>query len=850
MLISSSSEHIVVSSQRPAAGLVVTVDRQDYIPSSQGRPRRSPLNYFVWVTAFDFHLRKNETQSVNLTSQARLANDDVVFDLCACAHRRGVGRKSGLPGRESTVALTVPALAVSGPRNVAAANTVMSLVVTDRDTVMSPMVTDRDTTVCVVVTDRDTVMSPMVVGKSLRWGARCWGVWPLYSTEVSKWKKGIHSLYSVGVISHTLLYLMMVLTKLIIEMDNTEDLVYSLSAFLIGFIVFGKLTTLLGKISDISMSEKMKQLLSPSLYWHYLMISITLCFVGFQAIQLSPTSGQFMSTVLFLLCLVSQLGLLCWSADKITVESYKITEVAFGCQWYNASPAFKFCIQNIIRRSQKPVTITAGMFGPLSLKMFMSMGSKVRQRKPKRKHNSPEPDSEDSSSDQEQSETTLSSLSLSEEEPEEEMPRKRHRSGPVRDEPDPRPHRRHHKHRHTKDHRKCSRRKEEVRVKQESLDLGYEWVAPEGRGRDREVPVADTRPGRHYHASNGEQRRFKEDHPEEPVQREDRLYERKHHDERQDKLRQREERPERRRQEEHLDERRQEERPNKPRRLEGRSAEYKQEGKLDERKQEELRRVREEHSNERQQRSRDHSNERQRPRDHSNERQQRPRDRQGYQRDQEKGRRRDGEASKNNRPIKIEPSDDDFEWGKKRSDGPKDESKPSSQDKQKPDFGLSGKLAEDTNTFNGVVVKYSEPPEARKPKKRWRLYPFKGEKCLQLLHIHRQSAFLFGKDRRVADIPIDHPSCSKQHAALQYRLLPFARDDGSTGRRVRPYIIDLESSNGTFINNVKIEPRKYVELIERDVVKFGYSSREYVLLHEQSKDEGLDEDVQDGPNPE
>nr|CAD7447523.1 unnamed protein product [Timema bartmani] len=31
--------------------------------------------------------------------------------LCACAHRRGVGRKAGLPGRESTVALAVPALA-------------------------------------------------------------------------------------------------------------------------------------------------------------------------------------------------------------------------------------------------------------------------------------------------------------------------------------------------------------------------------------------------------------------------------------------------------------------------------------------------------------------------------------------------------------------------------------------------------------------------------------------------------------------------------------------------------------------------------------------------------------------
>ena len=52
------------------------------------------------------------------------------------------------------------------------------------------------------------------------------------------------------------------------------------------------------------------------------------------------------------------------------------------------------------------------------------------------------------------------------------------------------------------------------------------------------------------------------------------------------------------------------------------------------------------------------------------------------------------------------------------------------EDKAKPDFGLSGKLADDTNTFRGIVVKYNEPPEARKPKLKWRLYPFKGKMCL------------------------------------------------------------------------------------------------------------------------
>lgn len=104
-----------------------------------------------------------------------------------------------------------------------------------------------------------------------------------------------------------------------------------------------------------------------------------------------------------------------------------------------------------------------------------------------------------------------------------------------------------------------------------------------------------------------------------------------------------------------------------------------------------------------------------------------------------------------------------------------------------------------------------------------------------------------GRDRKIADIAIDHPSCSKQHAAFQYRLVPFKRDDGTTAQRVRPYIMDLESANGTFINNKKIEPKRYYELFEKDVLKFGFSSREYVLLHEHSKDSDEDDDMKEEP---
>ncbi|XP_027341809.1 FHA domain-containing protein DDL isoform X1 [Abrus precatorius] len=155
--------------------------------------------------------------------------------------------------------------------------------------------------------------------------------------------------------------------------------------------------------------------------------------------------------------------------------------------------------------------------------------------------------------------------------------------------------------------------------------------------------------------------------------------------------------------------------------------------------------------------------------------------------------------------------------------------------KQKPSFELSGKLAAETNRVRGVTLLFNEPPEARKPDIKWRLYVFKaGEVLNEPLYIHRQSCYLFGRERRVADIPTDHPSCSKQHAVIQFRQVEKEQSDGALLKQIRPYIMDLGSTNKTFVNDSPIEPQRYYELREKDTIKFGNSSREYVLLHENS----------------
>ena len=153
---------------------------------------------------------------------------------------------------------------------------------------------------------------------------------------------------------------------------------------------------------------------------------------------------------------------------------------------------------------------------------------------------------------------------------------------------------------------------------------------------------------------------------------------------------------------------------------------------------------------------------------------------------------------------------------------------------EKPDYSVSGALARDLNTVQGVVLKYSEPVEARKPNQKYRLYVFKGSEQIETLHIHRQSSYLIGRERLVADIPVDHPSCSKQHAVIQYRLVSEKDTSGLEDKRcINPYILDLESSNGTFVNGIQIPSLRFYQLKLGDVIKFGHSTREYIFIKEE-----------------
>lgn len=152
-------------------------------------------------------------------------------------------------------------------------------------------------------------------------------------------------------------------------------------------------------------------------------------------------------------------------------------------------------------------------------------------------------------------------------------------------------------------------------------------------------------------------------------------------------------------------------------------------------------------------------------------------------------------------------------------------------------MGTTGRLAALSNSVaqadgSTIVLKYHEPAEARKPPPRdqWKLFVFKGKDIVDTVELSARSCWLVGRELAVVDLAAEHPSISKQHAVIQFRYTEKRNEFGDKIGKVKPYLIDLQSANGTKLNDEKVPESRYLELRDKDIIMFGHSSREYVVM--------------------
>ena len=89
-------------------------------------------------------------------------------------------------------------------------------------------------------------------------------------------------------------------------------------------------------------------------------------------------------------------------------------------------------------------------------------------------------------------------------------------------------------------------------------------------------------------------------------------------------------------------------------------------------------------------------------------------------------------------------------------------------------------------------------------------------KSEELIYKLNQESNIIGRDTD-STIVLNHPSISKKHARIDFDI---QTNNG--------FLIDLNSTHGTFINNMKLNPNESNKLNSGDVISFGQSDEKYI----------------------
>ncbi|XP_048371125.1 kanadaptin isoform X1 [Sphaerodactylus townsendi] len=134
-----------------------------------------------------------------------------------------------------------------------------------------------------------------------------------------------------------------------------------------------------------------------------------------------------------------------------------------------------------------------------------------------------------------------------------------------------------------------------------------------------------------------------------------------------------------------------------------------------------------------------------------------------------------------------------------------------------------------------LPLRYQEPPWGGYPAEEdssvYSLETVKDGAVLGSLGLGGRSWLLVGRVPS-CDLSLAHPSVSRHHAVLQRRPPPpptHGEEPPPEGPEPGLYAYDLDSAHGTFLNKARIPPRTYCRVRVGHVLRFGGSSRLFVL---------------------
>lgn len=117
---------------------------------------------------------------------------------------------------------------------------------------------------------------------------------------------------------------------------------------------------------------------------------------------------------------------------------------------------------------------------------------------------------------------------------------------------------------------------------------------------------------------------------------------------------------------------------------------------------------------------------------------------------------------------------------------------------------------------------YTLPESSALPPIEYTLEVLRNGSIIDHIALSQRAYTVFGRSPD-SDIVLEHPTISRYHAIIQYK------SEFEHGQSPGLFLYDCGSTHGTFVNKKRVEPKVYIRIKIDYIIKFGQSTRLYIL---------------------
>nr|ALD51383.1 odorant receptor 31 [Locusta migratoria] len=123
----------------------------------------------------------------------------------------------------------------------------------------------------------------------------------------------------------------------------------------------------------IRLVQQLEQLLNVIILFQFLGGTIIICVTLYQSSAKTGEVTTLFKLQLYLGTMLSEIFMYCWYADGIVQQSARLATSAYSCGWPDAPQPFRRSLLIIMRRCQRPLSLTAGKFYTISRATFVRL---------------------------------------------------------------------------------------------------------------------------------------------------------------------------------------------------------------------------------------------------------------------------------------------------------------------------------------------------------------------------------------------------------------------------------------------------------------------------------------------